>query len=119
MFSIKEKEIQRRTHEKFEKEYLVSTKENIRKGIPAILEKGMETKPFGKLLPAKTKIIDKNTISIALREGKRHQIRVMLGELGYIVTKLKRIRIGPIALGKLRPEETRELAKREVEMLFS
>lgn len=107
------------SEEKFEKEYIVKTKEKLREGILKIFEKGMETEPFGKLLPAKAKIIDGHTLSVSLREGKRHQIRVMLAELGYMVVALKRIRIGPIALGKLRPEETRELAKREVEMLFN
>ena len=104
------------TESKFEKEYIVKVKEKLRKGIPAIFEKGMETEAFGKLLPAKTKLIDSHTLSVVLREGKRHQIRVMLSELGCMVNSLKRIRIGHISLGKLRPEETRELAKKEIDL---
>ena len=105
------------TESKFEKEYIVKVKEKLRKGIPAIFEKGMETEAFGKLLPAKTKLIDSHTLSVVLREGKRHQIRVMLSELGYMVNALKRIRIGHISLGKLKPEETRGLVKKEIDLL--
>jgi 23S rRNA pseudouridine2604 synthase len=107
------------SEEKFEKEYIVKTKESLREGILKIFEKGMETGPFGKLLPAKAKIIDSHTLSVSLREGKRHQIRVMLAELGYMVVALKRVRIGPIALGNLRPEEVRKLSEKEIRLLFS
>ncbi len=106
------------SEEKFEKEYVVKTREKLREGILKIFQKGMETKSLGKLLPAQAEIIDGHTLSVSLREGKRHQIRVMLAELGYTVSGLKRIRIGHIKLGKLRPEETRELSKSEVELLF-
>ncbi len=106
------------TESKFEKEYIVKVTEKLRKGIPAIFEKGMETEAFGRLLPAKTKIIDSHTLSVILNEGKRHQIRVMLSELGYEVLNLKRIRIGHISLGKLRPEETRRLAPKEIDLLI-
>ncbi len=94
---------------KFEKEYLVNVAEGIREGIPEIFAKGMETKTFGKLLPAKAKIMDRHTIKIILHEGKHHQIRVMFGELGLTVTGIKRIRIGKITLGNLRSGQTREL----------
>ncbi len=93
-----------------EKEYLVSVQEALKEGVPAIFERGMQTKTFGKLLPAKARLISKHTIRIVLREGKRHQIRVMLGELGYTVTGLKRIRIGDITIGNLRPGQTRKLS---------
>jgi 23S rRNA pseudouridine2604 synthase len=106
------------TEAKFEKEYIVKVSGRLRKGIPAILEKGMDTKAFGRMLPAKTKLIDENTLSISLREGKRHQIRVMLAELGYAVFALKRVRIGHITLGKLRPGEVRELTDREIKPFF-
>jgi len=101
-----------------EKEYLVHVKEPLRKGIPAILAKGMQTKTFGKLLPAKAKIIDRHELSVILQEGKRHQIRVMLAELELTVSGLKRIRIGHVKLGGLRPSQTRELTEKEVAIFF-
>ncbi|MCR4323307.1 MAG: pseudouridine synthase [Candidatus Azambacteria bacterium] len=101
-----------------EKEYVVHVRESIRQGIPAIIKKGMDTKTFGKLLPADAHIAGKNVIHIALKEGKRHQIRVMLSELDYTVTSLKRIRIGHVGLGGLRSGEARALTKGEVREFF-
>ena len=106
------------TEAKFEKEYIVKAKERLRRGIPAIFEKGMTTETFGRVLPVKTRLIDENTLSVVLREGKRHQIRVMLGELGYTVSGLKRIRIGHILLGNLKPGETRTLKQKELAEIF-
>jgi len=106
-----------RGRDRFEKEYIVKVHEKLRQGIPAILEKGMETQ-IGKMLPAKARIVDGHTLNVILYEGKRHQIRVMMGELGYTVSLLKRVRIGLIKLGKLNPNQTRELSEREVSLFF-
>lgn len=97
--------------EKYEKEYVVGVKENLRAGIPAIFESGMQTKSLGRLLPAKAKIINPTTLRVILNEGKRHQIRIMLNDLHYTISSLKRIRIGQIKLGNLKPGQTRSLAK--------
>lgn len=96
-----------------EKEYIVNTREDIKANTVAILERGMRTETFGQLLPAKAEIVGRHSLSIILREGKRHQIRVMLAELGYTVESLKRVRIGKILLGKLRPGETRALTVKD------
>lgn len=90
---------------KYEKEYIVIVKERLRAGIPAIFKSGMQTKNLGKLLPAKAKILNSSTLKVILHEGKRHQIRVMLSELGYNIISLKRIRIGGVRLGDLKPGE--------------
>jgi len=95
--------------QEYEKEYLVVVKEPLREGIIKIFAGGMDTQAFGKLLPIKSKIINKNKISIILNEGKRHQIRVMLNELNYTVVLLKRVRIGNIKLENLTPGQTRPL----------
>lgn len=92
---------------KYEKEYIVTVKEPLRAGIPAIFRSGMQTKNLGKLLPARVEIINRTTLRVILKEGKRHQIRVMLSELHCTVTSLKRIRIGDIRLGNLKPGQTR------------
>jgi len=92
---------------KYEKEYIVTVKETLRPGIVRVFQSGMKTKSLGKLLPTKAKIIKSNTLQIILNEGKRHQIRVMLGEFNYTITSLKRVRIGNIKIGKLKPGETR------------
>ena len=104
--------------EMFEKEYVVKVREPLRAGIPAILAKGMHTKSLGTLLPAKATLLDKHTINITLREGKRHQIRVMLSELGYTVIALKRVRVGAIHLGKLVSGASRPLTEKEVAVIL-
>jgi len=103
--------------DKFEKEYIVEVREKLRGGIPAIFEKGMHT-DIGDLLPAKARLMTDYRLNIVLREGKKHQIRVMLSELGYTVTLLKRIRIGHIKMGKLEPGKSRPLTQGEVDVLF-
>jgi len=95
---------------KYEKEYLVSVKEPLRTGIIRIFQSGMETQALGKLLPAKTQIAGRNKLRIILNEGKRHQIRIMLNELNYTINSLKRVRIGDIELGNLKPGETRPIS---------
>lgn len=107
------------TDARFEKEYIATVRENLRAGIVAIFKKGMTTDALGKLLPADAAIVDPHTIKIVLHEGKHHQIRVMLGDLGYTITSLKRIRIGHISLGDLERGETRPLSKEECDKFFS
>ncbi len=92
---------------KYEKEYIVTVNEPLRAGIVPIFKSGMQTQSLGKLLPAKAEIINRTTLRVILKEGKRHQIRIMLSELFYTVTSLKRVRIGDIRLGNLRPGQTR------------
>jgi len=91
---------------KYDKEYVVTVKEPLHPRIVKILESGMETKDLGKLLPAKSRIINNFRIQIILNEGKRHQIRIMLSDLGYTIASLKRVRIGDIKIGDLKPGES-------------
>ncbi len=56
-------------------------------------------------------------IEIRLNEGKNRQIRRMLGVCGVEVLRLIRVAIGPLALGRLRRGEARELTAREKEEL--
>lgn len=94
---------------KYEKEYLAVVKEPLREQIVKIIQTGMNTETLGKLLPAKANIISDKKIRIILKEGKKHQIRVMLNELSYTIVSLKRVRIGDIKLGDLKPDEAREI----------
>lgn len=93
---------------KYEKDYIVTVREPVRASILEIFKKGMQTKSLGKLLPAKATIMSRTKLKIVLNEGKRHQIRVMLNELHLTIVSLKRLRIGDIRLGTLKPGETRE-----------
>jgi 23S rRNA pseudouridine2605 synthase len=56
-------------------------------------------------------------LEITLTEGKNREIRRMCARLGYRVETLVRIRIGPIALGDLKPGEVRRLTSQEIAAL--
>jgi pseudouridine synthase len=56
-------------------------------------------------------------IEVRLIEGRKNQIREMFRRAGHPVSKLRRVRIGALGLGSLRPGEYRILASSEVERL--
>lgn len=92
---------------KYEKEYIVSVKEPLRPGIIKIFKDGMETQALGKLLPVKARIINNSRLQMILKEGRHHQIRVMLDAVNYTINSLKRVRIGDIKIDDLKPGDTR------------
>jgi len=105
------------THPKFEieKEYFVETYIPVKDDINAILqgipadEGRLKAKSFEQVSPKKIKIV--------LKEGRKREIRRMLGYLGYKVRRLKRVREGPVSLGDLKPGQYRFLTKKEIEKL--
>src|SRR5579859_646323 len=54
---------------------------------------------------------------VKLFEGRNHQIRMMFKHFGRLVEKLRRVRIGPLELGPLKPGQFRHLSGEEVEKL--
>ncbi len=52
-------------------------------------------------------------LRIVIHEGRKRQIRRMLTAVGHPVTRLIRVRLGPIALGDLEPGESRRLSPDE------
>jgi 23S rRNA pseudouridine2605 synthase len=101
------------------KTYLVKIKgtltsdeeERFRRGVPL---SGQRTQPAGlKLLRA----AENPWYEVRLYEGRNHQIRLMFKHFGHLVEKLKRVRIGPIELGALKPGEFRHLDAEEVRKL--
>lgn len=79
----------------------------------------------GKTLPAKFEIVWKNSktkrslLKVVLYQGWKRQIRRMLALFGYEVLKLKRVQIGEIRLGNLKPGEFRFLSDEEIKWLKS
>lgn len=51
---------------------------------------------------------------VQLIEGRQNQIRMMFRQFGRLVEKLKRVKIGFLALGSLPPAEFRHLTLQEV-----
>mgnify|MGYP000170985119 CR=1 FL=1 len=58
-------------------------------------------------------------VSVSIHEGRKRQVRRMLGAVGLPVIELRRVRIGPLALGRLKPGEWRELRDEEVAALLA
>ncbi len=56
-------------------------------------------------------------LEITVREGRNRQVRRMCTAVGHPVLKLKRVRYGPIRLGKLKPGFHRDLTPGEMEKL--
>ncbi|MDD5590383.1 MAG: pseudouridine synthase, partial [Dehalococcoidales bacterium] len=110
----------RLTHPRFEqeKEYLVQIDGELKPEEIAELEKGIYLDD-GKTHPAKVKISRYLPFdySVAIHEGKKHQVRRMFAALGHNVLELKRIRLGILRLNRLPEGKARELSPAEVESL--
>lgn len=72
-------------------------------------------------LPAKVEVINNANngtwLRITMKEGKKRQIRKVGARIGLPVGQIRRVRIGTLKLGSLRPGEWRYLSPREVEAL--
>lgn len=75
-----------------------------------------------KTVPAKVKYLKKInngcSIEVQIREGRKRQIRRMCDAIGHKVLRLTRISVGSIELGALKPGESRELSKEEIEAVY-
>ncbi|MGH2679697.1 MAG: pseudouridine synthase [Actinomycetota bacterium] len=57
---------------------------------------------------------DRGAVRLVMTEGRKREVRRLLAEVGLPVTRLVRVRVGPIRLGGLAPGERRELTHDEV-----
>ncbi len=62
---------------------------------------------------------DKCVVEITIREGRNRQVRKMFEAVGHHVIELKRVQIGPLELGSLKPGRIRKLNPNEVQALIS
>lgn len=99
-----------------EKEYVVKVREHLRPNMIQKMSQGIMLED-GPTLKAKTDMIDDYSFRISLKEGRKHQIRRMAAALKLTVTNLKRVRIGDIKLGNLKPGSFRILNETEVQKL--
>lgn len=102
-----------RSRNNHEKEYIVKVNKKIDENFIQKMSNGI---PILDTVTKKCSVskIDDNTFNIILTQGLNRQIRRMCEYLGYKVTKLKRIRILNINLGKLKLGEYRKLSKQEI-----
>ena len=55
---------------------------------------------------------------LTLKEGRNREVRRLFDALGHTVSRLIRVRYGPVALGKLRRGQTRPLSVGEIDSLY-
>jgi 23S rRNA pseudouridine2605 synthase len=60
----------------------------------------------------------RSVVELELTEGKNHEIRRMMSSMGLTITRLQRIRIGPIKLGELPLGKWRTLTETEIKSLM-
>jgi 23S rRNA pseudouridine2604 synthase len=100
---------------KLEKEYEVTVDKPVtamflRAMAAGVVIEGYRTKPATTIANHGTE----KKFTLILTEGKKHQIRRMCAALGYQVQSLRRIRVGPISLGNLKPNQYRKIIGKEL-----
>ena len=108
-----------------EKEYLVQIDGPLAARDAARMARGVESE--GEMLRAASvrtvaaaaSATDQHWLAIVLREGKKRQIRRMLAAMERRVLVLRRVRMGPIGLGDLKPGQWRLLTDAEVQRLYA
>lgn len=107
------------THPRYEieKEYLVEVA-----GAPgpkqlAAIRRGVELDD-GPARARSVRIVDarggRGNLRVVMTEGRKREVRRLLAAVGLPVTRLLRVRIGPVTLGRLTAGASRELAPEEV-----
>jgi 23S rRNA pseudouridine2605 synthase len=71
----------------------------------------------GPTAPARVRRLGKEVIEIAIREGRKRQVRRMLEAVGHRVISLERVAFGPLRLGGLDSGDSRLLSDSEVASL--
>jgi 23S rRNA pseudouridine2605 synthase len=113
----------RLTHPRYEhdKEYEVRVTRRPDEEQLAIWRRGVVLEDGYRTLPAKVdvKALTKSGawLTIVLREGKNRQIRRTGSRIGLPVRQIRRVRIGPIELGKLQTGHFRYLKPDEIQLL--
>jgi 23S rRNA pseudouridine2605 synthase len=71
----------------------------------------------GVTAPARVRQPRPGVLEIAIREGRKRQVRRMCEAVGHQVVELERVAFGPLGLGGLGPGESRRLTQAEVDRL--
>jgi 23S rRNA pseudouridine2605 synthase len=87
----------------------------------AIWRRGVVLEDGYRTLPAEVDLLSKVNkgawLRIILHEGKKRQIRKTGARIGLPVSRIRRVRIGTLKLGSLKPGEWRYLTEKEVKSL--
>jgi 23S rRNA pseudouridine2605 synthase len=106
---------------KIPKTYVIKVKGIIDEDAIEKLRRGVRLED-GLTAPAKVKKIrqsgSNSWVEITIHEGRKRQVRRMLEKVGYSVIKLRRIAIGGLKLGDLKPGEIRRMTFEEVKKVL-
>ena len=103
-----------------EKEYLAEVE-----GAPtdrqiALIRRGVDLED-GPAKPSSVRIVAasgaRGAVRLTMTEGRKREVRRLLAEVGLAVTRLVRLRVGPVKLGNLAPGALRELTVEEIRSL--
>ena len=76
----------------------------------------------GRLAPCQIRLVkpgNNSWLTVTLRQGRYRQIRRMFESIRHPVMRLRRVSIGSLKLGNLKPGESRQLSPAEVRKLYS
>jgi 23S rRNA pseudouridine2605 synthase len=113
----------RLTHPRFgvEKEYLAEVDGQPDERTMRRLERGVELED-GPARARQARMVgragERTAVRLVMTEGRKREVRRMLGSVGHPVQRLVRTRVGPIRLEKLKPGELRPLDPTEVADLY-
>jgi 23S rRNA pseudouridine2605 synthase len=100
-----------------EKEYLAEVEGVPTPGHAARLRRGVELED-GVARARAARVVDargdRGQLRLVMTEGRKREVRRLLAAVGLPVTRLVRLRVGPVRLGRLKPGTVRELSAEEV-----
>ncbi len=99
------------------KEYLVKVQQEIGHDHLVALSKGLKIEGAW-VKPARVTKVRKGTLKIAVKEGKKREVRLLVAHAGLSLVTLSRIRIGGLHLGSLSPGDWREMTEQEKTVIF-
>ena len=109
---------------KIPKTYFVKVKGHISKEKLEKLRRGVTIsgKPVKALVAQKVRHLDTTQnpwVKVVILEGRNQQIRRMFEKINFHVIKLKRVAIGNLRLGSLKPGHFKALSKRDLQKIFT
>ena len=99
------------------KEYIVKTPQEIEPDHLMTLSEGARVDEKW-VRPVSVQKVRKGTFRICVKEGKKHEVRIIAERAGLKVIELTRVRIGSLVLGTLPLGEFRALTERDMNLIF-
>jgi len=69
--------------------------------------------------PVSVAKVRRGTYRICVKEGRKHEVRIIAERAGLRIAELRRIRIGSLLLGTLPLGEYRELTEKDKALIFA